>query len=172
MDKRVLIIMGCGFLISSTCAATIMGLVLSNFSGVFPCFRWTPRRVNARLMAARAQTLAGLSFCIPINVPKYLFAFWIPTLAFESLLCGMSIFRGFQAFRYRHSVFESGKQLVNILLRDSIIYFLMFVFLLLFFFDSRLAETVLQYLSHIPGQLLALEYRHRQSSYIIPHDLD
>lgn len=85
--------------------------------------------VNTRL-EAHSHLIPGLPFCIPMATPDYMYAFWVPILAFESLLCGMALFRGFQAFRYRHSVFESGRHLVTILLRDSIIYYLMFVVLL------------------------------------------
>ncbi|KZP20977.1 hypothetical protein FIBSPDRAFT_954157 [Athelia psychrophila] len=105
LNKKVLFVVASFFIISTASAATIMGLVLSN-------------------IAADATSIAGVNFCMPLHVPRYIYAYWIPILAFESLLCGMSIFRGFQAFRQRQSVFQSGKHLMTILLRDSIVYFL------------------------------------------------
>jgi len=105
LDKKVLLFMVISFLGTSACAAAIMGEVLSNFT-------------------VQSHIIPGFPFCIPIKVPNYLFSFWIPILAFESILCGMALFRGFQAFRYRHSVFQSGRHLVTLLLRDSIIYYL------------------------------------------------
>jgi hypothetical protein len=93
------------FLATSACSAVIMGNVLSE-------------------VTMQSNFIPGLPFCIPFDVPGYLYAFWIPILAFESLLCGMALFRGFQAFHYRQSVFQSGRHLVTLLLRDSIVYFL------------------------------------------------
>ena len=61
----------------------------------------------------QSHLIPGLPFCIPIKIPSYLYAFWIPILAFESLLCGMALFRGFQAFRYRRSVFQAGRHLAQ-----------------------------------------------------------
>jgi hypothetical protein len=105
LDKKVLFFMVVSFLATSACSAFIMGKVLSNFT-------------------VQSHLIPGLPFCIPIKIPSYLYAFWIPILAFESLLCGMALFRGFQAFRYRRSVFQAGRHLVTLLLRDSIIYYL------------------------------------------------
>jgi len=105
LDKKVLFFMVVSFIATSTCSAFIMGHVLSNFT-------------------VQAHVIPDFPFCIPINVPHYLFAFWIPILAFESLLCGMALFRGFQAFRYRQNVLRAGRHLVTLLLRDSIIYYL------------------------------------------------
>jgi len=93
------------FLATSACSAVIMGNVLSE-------------------VTMQSNSIPGFPFCIPFDVPGYLYAFWIPILAFESLLCGMALFRGFQAFHYRQSVFQSGRHLVTLLLRDSIVYFL------------------------------------------------
>lgn len=78
-------------------------------------------------MLASAVSLLGYEFCAPQEVPRYIYAYWIPTLAFESVLCGMSIARGFQAFWHQSPALQSGKQLITILLRDSVIYFLMYV---------------------------------------------
>lgn len=45
-------------------------------------------------------------------------------MVYESLLCGLALFRGFQTFQSSASPFRSGKYLVSILIRDSILYFL------------------------------------------------
>jgi len=105
LNKKVMIFMASFFLMSMAAAGTIMGLVLSSIS-------------------ATPHTIAWLEFCMPANVPRYLYAYWIPILTFESLLCGMAIMRGVKAFRDQESSFISGTQLITILLRDSIIYFI------------------------------------------------
>lgn len=109
LNKKVLFFVGSFFVISTASAATLMGLVLSDIS-------------------SQAETMAGLDFCMPLQVRRYLYAYWIPILAFESLLCAMSLFRGLQAFRQQYLVFQSGTQIMTILLRDSIVYFLIIFF--------------------------------------------
>jgi len=105
LDRGILLFMMASFVASTATAATIMGIVLSSVD-------------------AHANLIPGLPFCIPSNVKGYTYAFWIPISAFESLLCGMAIFRGFQAFHYQLSFFKSGRHLVSLLLRDSIVYYL------------------------------------------------
>ncbi|KZP20978.1 hypothetical protein FIBSPDRAFT_954158 [Athelia psychrophila] len=109
LNRKVLLVMASFFIVSTASAATILGLVFSKIK-------------------TNAMSLGGLEFCVPSQVPSYFYAYWIPILVFESLLCGMSIARGFQTFRQRYSVFQSGKHLITILLRDSVIYFLVIFF--------------------------------------------
>ncbi|KAJ6576033.1 hypothetical protein DFH09DRAFT_1150238 [Mycena vulgaris] len=105
LNKKVLALMIATFLLSSTSSAVIMGRALAGIT-------------------ARAHPLPGTTFCYPIGVPDYFFAFWIPIIGFESLLCGLALYRGFQTFRASGSLFQSGKKLVGILVRDSVLYFL------------------------------------------------
>ena len=49
--------------------------------------------------------------------------FWIPHLDVETLLCGLVVFRGFQNMRLKPSLYRSGKEIVDVLLRDSVRYF-------------------------------------------------
>lgn len=115
------------FLVSTACAATIMGLVLSAFEGTSSIHFYRYYQFQLASPQAHANLIPGFPFCIPSNVEEYFYTFWIPIIAFESLLCGMALFRGFQAFSYRHTLFKSGRHLVSILLRDSIVYYLMWV---------------------------------------------
>jgi hypothetical protein len=48
-------------------------------------------------------------------------------IAFESLLCGMALYRGFQGVFGGGALFRSGRHLVDVLVKDSIIYFLVCV---------------------------------------------
>ncbi|KAF8993604.1 hypothetical protein BDQ17DRAFT_128569 [Cyathus striatus] len=45
-------------------------------------------------------------------------------LAFETLLCTLALIRGFQTFKAKGPLFSSGRLLVGILIRDSVLYFL------------------------------------------------
>jgi len=105
LNKKVLALMVTTFIVSSASSAVIMGKVLQGIT-------------------ARAHALPGTTFCVPFGVPDYFFAFWIPIIGFESLLCGLALYRGFQTFRAAGSPFQSGRHLVAILIRDSILYFL------------------------------------------------
>jgi hypothetical protein len=76
---------------------------------------------------AVSHPIPGTTFCVPFDVPDYFFAFWLPIIGFESLLCGLALFRGFQTFKASGSVFQSGRHLVAMLIRDSVLYFLVCV---------------------------------------------
>ncbi|EPQ50397.1 hypothetical protein GLOTRDRAFT_133950 [Gloeophyllum trabeum ATCC 11539] len=105
LNRRVLVLMCGAFLVSAGTAAVIMGTVLARIS-------------------AHSGLIPGLPFCIPVNVPSWFYTFWIPTLGFESLLCALALFRAFKDFRSRTSLFQSGRHIVKILIRDSVIYYL------------------------------------------------
>ncbi|KAG5652404.1 hypothetical protein H0H81_005098 [Sphagnurus paluster] len=44
-------------------------------------------------------------------------------LAFETILCILALFKGYETFRSSSSPFHSGRHLVSILLRDSLLYY-------------------------------------------------
>ncbi|KAF8885361.1 major facilitator superfamily-domain-containing protein [Infundibulicybe gibba] len=106
LNKKVLALMIVSFVLASATSATVMGKVLFGITAV-------------------AHPLPGVTFCTPIGVPHWFYAFWIPMLASECLLCGLALVRGFCTFRESGgSVFTSGKDLISILIRDSVLYFL------------------------------------------------
>ncbi|KAK7445740.1 hypothetical protein VKT23_014735 [Stygiomarasmius scandens] len=105
LDKKILHMMVATFVATSAASATIMGVVLSQ-------------------MKASMVFLPSIGpFCVPSNIPNYFYTFWIPILTFETLLCTMAVTKGIQTFRTSGSLFRSGRQLVGILIRDSIVYF-------------------------------------------------
>ncbi|KAJ6503889.1 hypothetical protein C8R45DRAFT_894985 [Mycena sanguinolenta] len=105
LNKKVLALMVTTFILSSASSAAIMGTVLEGIT-------------------ARAHPVPGMTFCVPSGVPNYFYAFWIPIICFESLLCGLALYRGYQTFRATDPLFQSGRHLVGILIRDSVFYFL------------------------------------------------
>lgn len=106
LNKKVLAVMGGCFIVATAASATVMGTVLSRITAV--AYPLTP----------------NLIFCVPSNISHHFFAFWIPMLAFETLLCGMALYKGYETFRSSGSRFRTGRHLVGILIRDSILYFL------------------------------------------------
>ncbi|KDR74069.1 hypothetical protein GALMADRAFT_250803 [Galerina marginata CBS 339.88] len=105
LDKRILTVMTVCFVVSWSISAWIMGRALSSFT-------------------AYAYPLPGGSICDPIGLGPYLNMFWVPMLLFESLLCGLALYQGFRSHRLDGSFFERGRQLIGVLVRDSLIYFL------------------------------------------------
>jgi hypothetical protein len=93
---------------------------------------------------ATSDPLPGLHFCVTTHTPKYFWTFWIPFLMSESILCGLAIFRAFSdgtpdavsnnlprhwrkriAPRRRvNGIFNRTAGIVDVLIRDSILYFL------------------------------------------------
>ncbi|KAL1708920.1 hypothetical protein EV121DRAFT_267639 [Schizophyllum commune] len=106
LNKKILIVMLVGFVISSGFAAAIMGLVM--------------QRVTAVVV-----TLPGLKpMCVPGNVSAKFYTYWIPFLGFESLLCALALYRGFQTYRMDNASYTSSRLLIRILIRDSVMYYL------------------------------------------------
>jgi len=105
LSKKVLALMLIPYVVCSACSAWMIASELSS-------------------TAVTAVVPAEGSFCLPSHIPRRFFRFWIPMLSFESLLCALALFQGFRTFRSDGSVFSSGRRLVSILIRDSILYFL------------------------------------------------
>ncbi|KAF9456716.1 hypothetical protein BDZ94DRAFT_1241328 [Collybia nuda] len=114
LNKKILALMAVCFIASVTVSATIMGMVVTDITG----------RPLTTLVAAAFRVTPTILFCVPSGVSKHFFAFWIPILFFESLLCSLALYKGFETFRSASSAFRSGRHLVDILVRDSVLYFL------------------------------------------------
>lgn len=67
----------------------------------------------------------GITFCTPRGLSKNFYAFWIPVLVSESILCALALRRGFQSYSVRQGFLPSHQNLLNVLLKDSIVYFIM-----------------------------------------------
>ncbi|KAJ3537705.1 hypothetical protein NMY22_g5485 [Coprinellus aureogranulatus] len=105
LNKIVLTIMALAFLGSTATSGYVMHSVISKIT-------------------ATAITIPNGKFCVPHNVSDKFYVFWIPMLAFECLLCTLALIRGFQAFVTDGSLFRRGRELIRILLLDSVLYFL------------------------------------------------
>ncbi|KAL5525985.1 hypothetical protein ACEPAG_7323 [Sanghuangporus baumii] len=118
-NKKVLALMVSFFISAMASSAIIMGITL-------------------RGVEARAHLIPGTDFCIPIHVSSHFYAFWIPILCFEALLCALACIRGYRSYRDREirrlSVLrrrarqshqpEKHLNILEILLRDSVGYFI------------------------------------------------
>jgi len=62
-------------------------------------------------------------FCT-LNVPPFWWSFWIPTITFELLLFGLALYKGYESLCSQASIGWSGKTTLDILIQDSIFYFL------------------------------------------------
>lgn len=129
LNRNILIAMVAIFFLTSAAAAAIMQIVISKIS-------------------AHSMTIPELelSTCLPDNISHNFYAFWIPILAFETFLCCLALFRGYQTFRSSGTPYQSGKRLVGVLIRDSVVYFfVMFATyltnLLVWKFDLDLVEV-------------------------------
>ncbi|GLB38914.1 hypothetical protein LshimejAT787_0600760 [Lyophyllum shimeji] len=106
LNKKVLAVMGGCFIVATAASAFVLGSVLSKITAT--AFPLTP----------------NLIFCVPSNISHQFFVFWIPMLAFETLMCGLALYKGYETFRTSGSRFRTGRYLVGILIRDSVLYFL------------------------------------------------
>jgi len=82
-----------------------------------------------RTLRASPIDLPHGRFCLVDSVDNSLFAFWIPILSFESLLFGLAFVHGYREYMHGwrdtevFKVFDT-RRLSNILVQDSILYFL------------------------------------------------
>ncbi|KAJ4468889.1 hypothetical protein J3R30DRAFT_3827558 [Lentinula aciculospora] len=123
LNKKILCLMvGC-FILTSASAATVMSIAINQFHRLFVSFHFLGLPLSTNL-PAEAHLLPGLP-CVPLNVPSYFYSFWIPILAFETLLCALALIRGYRSRREsRYPVrSDSGKRLVSLLIRDSVGYY-------------------------------------------------
>ncbi|OCB85300.1 hypothetical protein A7U60_g7605 [Sanghuangporus baumii] len=118
-NKKVLVLMVSFFISAMASSAIIMGTTL-------------------RDVEARAHLIPGTDFCIPIHVSSHFYAFWIPILCFEALLCALACIRGYRSYRdreirrmsdLRRRVRQSHQperhlNILEVLLRDSVGYFI------------------------------------------------
>jgi hypothetical protein len=104
-NKKILYFMITIFVGAAALSATVMGSVLSGITAI-------------------AHPLPNVTFCVAFGIPSYFYTFWIPMLAFETVLCSLALYKGFQALVFDGSVYHSGRGLVHILIRDSVAYFL------------------------------------------------
>jgi len=105
LNKKILALMLILFVLCLTSSAYVMITVLSS-------------------VTASAFPVPGGTFCIVKGVPRHFYTFWIPMLLFETLLCTLAIIQGVQTYKAQGSLFRRGRQLVGILVRDSLMYFL------------------------------------------------
>ena len=60
-----------------------------------------------------------------LQTVTYFYAFWIPMLVSETVLCGFALWRAFRGYRKKTTLAATGRALLAVLIRDSILYFLM-----------------------------------------------
>ncbi|KAH8117795.1 hypothetical protein DFH11DRAFT_1570744 [Phellopilus nigrolimitatus] len=125
-NKKILALMVGFFLAAMATSATIMG---NELSGV----------------EARANLIPTTKFCIPVSPLPHFYAFWVPILCFETLLCILACARGYKSYRDHeislrrrrpkasvHDLVNTqaesenvgGLNILEILLRDSVGYFI------------------------------------------------
>jgi len=128
LNSKILALMIISFTAASTVSALIMGKVLKSIAGsLLNCtaFQGPWRFENSIALAKPVQYLENFVFCSPTNVSTKFYTFWIPILLNECLLCILVLIRGFQTFRSGETIFQTGRHLVSILIRDSVFYFIM-----------------------------------------------
>jgi len=121
-NKRIVALMLCSFITVMAISAAIMGTTLHG------------TKIEANL-------IPGIPFCIPIGTSKHFYAFWIPILSFETLLCFLALFRGYMSYkdqelrlrlrrrkaqRLGNASYQERRAatLLEILLPDSVAYFI------------------------------------------------
>lgn len=66
----------------------------------------------------------NMTICYPAGLTSLIRTFWIPILVFETLLCSLVLLRGYQSSN-SGDLKTSGNRLMHILIRDSVIYYVL-----------------------------------------------
>ncbi|KDQ51009.1 hypothetical protein JAAARDRAFT_211320 [Jaapia argillacea MUCL 33604] len=103
---------------------------------------------NKQLIAI-SQPIPGVRICTVAFVPHYFFAFWIPICTFESILVTFALWKGLSHWIKSTNKWSS-KALMNVLLRDNILYFLVQV--ALSFISLHTLDDTSQHVSSIRHQ--------------------
>ncbi|KAG8748670.1 hypothetical protein FRC10_000061 [Ceratobasidium sp. 414] len=105
-DRRVLIPMVLLFFVQAIGMATIIGTVFEN-------------------MQAGHEPVPGFRACTLKRVPSRVFMYWVTNLSFEAILFSLAVFKAWQNFTGGKGTKPSwsGPHILNILVRDSILYF-------------------------------------------------
>ncbi|KLO12767.1 hypothetical protein SCHPADRAFT_400011 [Schizopora paradoxa] len=121
-NKRILALMLCSFLAVMASSAVIMGTALHETK-------------------IESNIIPGIPFCIPIQTSNHFYAFWIPILSFETLLCSLALYKGYRSYKDQELKLRlrrrkaqrlgdasnqdvKGATLLEILLRDSVAYYI------------------------------------------------
>ncbi|KAJ3873221.1 hypothetical protein F5051DRAFT_432393 [Lentinula edodes] len=100
LDKRILSLMLVGFVLSIASQGAVVGVAFKDVRDT--------------------ETL----LCVPL-LPTFSYSFWIPRLAFETVLCILALIRGFQLQKDEIGDTDwSGNDLMKMLIRDSIGYYI------------------------------------------------
>ncbi|KAG9081335.1 hypothetical protein FRC07_014548, partial [Ceratobasidium sp. 392] len=106
-DKRVIIPMVILFFAQAIGMAAIIGVAFDS-------------------MKAVNEPVPGFHACALIGVPSRMYIYWATNLSFEAILFSLAVFKAWQNFTGRKGTRPtwSGPRILNILVRDSILYFL------------------------------------------------
>lgn len=62
---------------------------------------------------------------MPTGIPSFFFVYWIPMIFSESVYLAFALYRGWKTYRRDDNMqLRSGLQLIEILVRDSVFFFI------------------------------------------------
>lgn len=128
LNKKILFLLIVSFLATSASAAFEMGKVLSIIVGAWILSCYQSNFTNIYQPIANAITIPNGLFCVPFGVPHTFYRFWIPPLAFETLLCSLVMIRAVRTYMVEGAAFRSARNLIFVLIRDSVLYYVAQVF--------------------------------------------
>ncbi|KAH9829842.1 uncharacterized protein C8Q71DRAFT_887647 [Rhodofomes roseus] len=120
LNKRMLVFMVANSIIAWAASAGIIGSLLANITATAHPFPMYPK-----------------PFCAASGLSAYAYAFWIPMLVSECVLCALAVSRFVHMHHTRTgaTLFQNGRRLVEALIRDSVWYFVVI-------FATYLANTI------------------------------
>ncbi|KAH9929530.1 uncharacterized protein BXZ73DRAFT_102060 [Epithele typhae] len=103
----------------------VLGLLLSVAVSAAVAAGYIMAHALSQMKATAVRVPIGTphgTICVPSGIPKDFFLFWIPMLVSEIIYLGFALHRGIKTFR--RTTKTSGLQLIELLVRDSIWFFI------------------------------------------------
>jgi hypothetical protein len=152
LDRIVLCIMMIVFMGCLGSAATIMALNLIKVDGECYTSLAMCQSHPAPSDIANAHAIPGMPACVPLYLSDRFWLYWIPILISEGMMCTFALNRAFSGAFAEPSVdeqnnshgraskstpiqrfvavFRNGQRIVDVLIRDSILFFLVYAFVI------------------------------------------
>jgi hypothetical protein len=127
-SRRILILLIVCFAVEIGSMSAILALSFRYMTGIPLILPFPAKNLNHviffNLSLGFQETVLGMRVCLPRTAPFYSYAIWIPLIVFECLLFILALRVGLRHVKQMRTVERRSVDMLGILVRDSIFYFL------------------------------------------------
>ena len=122
-SKKIPTLIVSTFLVPTTTASIFLGLDLRFRRRELKTWEIIPR-IEIHISIETVNIIVFIA-CVPSKTCQWnlSFAFWIPILCYETLLCALALYKGYRSLRKNVPKGLPGRKALDVLVRDSTLYF-------------------------------------------------